>query len=404
MKTINVRYLLVTATVIFLAVTFSGCYTQLSKPGSGYSYYDDDRETVYEREEDYVANDADTIIIHKRNRYDVYVHDWYPPIIISAWWYEPYWYYRSSYWWRWHHYWDPWWWGYSFYWGDPYFWPPISYYGGYVCCYWYDPYYYDYGYYYGPGLLRVQKRRSFAYGQAPAIDKLGLRPRTAMTSPIVATNTIGRSWSPRGGTKEGGAAAVDEYYNRDNRRSILSPESRGKSPRTSSPPSSTTMTKRNERQIDSPNNEVVKRSTTKTATPEGRTVTKQPRPSSERVSRPEINKVPAPPSNSEPGEQSVRKSGSRPSSPRTNDSSSGTVQKRRSESNQPQSYSTPRRTGDGSHIIHRSSSSGSSSSISRSSPSSGSHSAGHSGFSSSSRTSSSSRSSSSSSSASARRR
>ncbi len=403
MKKIHLKYLAVMAMVIFMAMVLSGCYTQLGKPGSGYSYYDDEREVVYEQEEEYVSNRADTIIIHKPSRYDVYVHDWYPTVFINAWWYEPYWYYRSSFWWRWHHYWDPWW-GYSFYWGDPYYWPPLTFYGGWVYySYWYDPYYYDYGYYYGPGVVRVQKRRDFAYGQGPGIEKLGVRPRPAVASPMAAANTVKRSWAPRGASDRG-VSAVDEYYNRDTRRSLAAPEGRGtiNAPRSSTGQlPSPSVTKRGERPIESGNNEAVRRSTPKTSAPEGRSVTKQPRPSSERASSPEIKKSPTPPSNSEQG---VRKSGSRPSSERSNDSSSGTIQKRSTPGNQSQSYSAPRRTSEGSSHFHRSSN-GSSSSLSRSSSRSSSQGSWHSGSSSSSgHNSSSSRSSGSSSSGSSARR
>jgi hypothetical protein len=140
------KALFVAFVALVASLSLTSCYTQLAR-------YDD---TERQREEEYVDNQSnsgeeatpDTIVVHQ-NRTDVYMNWPSLPILYDAWWYEPYGYYGSNSWWRWHHRWDPWS-GYSSFYGDPFYWPSYSYYGGWG--FFGSPYYgYSSGYngYYG---------------------------------------------------------------------------------------------------------------------------------------------------------------------------------------------------------------------------------------------------------------
>ncbi len=236
--------------VLLLAVAFTGCYTQVSK-ARDYSYYEEEAqdveepaETTYDDEE-YVQDEPDTIIVHNSNydsspnRYDVYVQDWAPTVYIDAWWYQPYWSYRSSSWWSWHHRWDPWY-GYGNYWGDPWYWPSFSYYGGWALYdpwygyggYWGSPYYghnYHNGYwgghgnYYGGRDDRDWERRPFGFGNYPGGGRSGMTPNTARgtAEPNVRPTTTGRQVAPRStdpATRSRSTNATDEWYNGETRR------------------------------------------------------------------------------------------------------------------------------------------------------------------------------------------
>ncbi len=235
------KYGFILGLVIALSAGLSGCYTQLSK-GGHYAYYEDEQEPVYEEEQPYIEQeeytDADTIVIHKSDRYDVYVNDWYPNVYIDAWWYQPYWYYSSSYWWRHHHHWDPWW-GFSFSWGDPWYWRPFTYYGGWA---FYDPFYSGWGWghgyydpwywgghhnhhYYDDGPAFQPRQRPFAFGKAPGVRAIDTDQRSGQGGqPAITRTSGGREVVPRTSTGTGQRSVsrrdnpVDNWYNQDTRR------------------------------------------------------------------------------------------------------------------------------------------------------------------------------------------
>ena len=188
MKTVKYKPVLLTLMTVVLAFAFTGCYTQLAKAPERVYYdepYDEEVEEPVESEYTYDDDDGygletpDTIIVDRSAYPDIYVQDWVPTVYIDAWWYSPYWHYRTSSWWRWHHRWDPWY-GYNDYWGDPWYWPSFSYYGGWgfydpwygYAGYWGSPYYYHHhnGWGWGgggwghEGQYRDWERRSFGVG------------------------------------------------------------------------------------------------------------------------------------------------------------------------------------------------------------------------------------------------
>jgi hypothetical protein len=231
--------------VLLIAVSFTGCYTQLSKERD-YGYSGDEESQVEEPavttydDEDYAYDEPDTIIVHNSSSRDVYVQDWVPTVYIDAWWYQPYWHYRSTSWWRWHHAWDPWY-GYDNFWGDPWYWPSFSYYGGWA---YYDPWF-GYGGYYGSphyynnhhggwgwndyydgdgrgGRDRNWERRPFGFGNYPGGGRSGMTPNSAQgDTPPNVRPTNGREVAPRStdaATRSRSTNGTDDWYNGETRR------------------------------------------------------------------------------------------------------------------------------------------------------------------------------------------
>ena len=135
----RMKNLLIAATLSLFVLSLTGCYTQIGKPGVQTDVYDDDEYYSQSREpqdelywdeygREYYEDEPRQDVVYHHYDHDVYVHGGYAPVYLNSWWYEPYWYYSSSPWYRVDYY-DPWH-GFHFSWGDPYYWPHYTHYGG----------------------------------------------------------------------------------------------------------------------------------------------------------------------------------------------------------------------------------------------------------------------------------
>ncbi len=92
----------------------NGCYTQLSSQRVRSDVYDDEyyaeeetRDEPYWDVDEGRSNQSKETVVYHHYDHDVYVHG-YAPVVLDAWWYDPYWYYASGWWWRQWDYYDPW--------------------------------------------------------------------------------------------------------------------------------------------------------------------------------------------------------------------------------------------------------------------------------------------------------